>query len=120
MSFIVSKSRVILFCMAALLLSACDFVVEKHVYKGVPYTDERTAGSGIMYVLAKRMPARGVNTDTLMVSEEVIEPQADIVPQSNEHDSEFLEELLQHNNDNNGENATLAPADPIVNKMLRK
>lgn len=38
-------------------LTACGPEWERQLYKGVPY--ERTAGSGVQYVLAKMMPKKG-------------------------------------------------------------
>jgi hypothetical protein len=120
MSYISWRGKILL-CITASILSSCDFVVEKHLYKGVPYTDERTAGTGIMYVLAKKMPARGVNTETIM-HQDALDINADTVSESLPQDPEFLQELLQHKTDQEVEleEEIIAPIDPVVNKILRK
>jgi hypothetical protein len=41
-----------------LLLAACDGY-EMQRYTGFPYDNQRTAGSGVQYVLAKMMPTKG-------------------------------------------------------------
>ena len=41
-----------------LLLSACEGY-EMRLYDGFPYGDQRTAGHGVQYVLAKMMPKKG-------------------------------------------------------------
>lgn len=52
-----------------LLLAACDGY-EMQRYTGFPYDNQRTAGSGVQYVLAKMMPVKGP----------VLEPAAPVAP----------------------------------------
>lgn len=48
----------------ALMLSACGDLVPE-AYHGVPYTQERTAGSGVAYVRGKMMPAKETKTEMI-------------------------------------------------------
>lgn len=49
----------------ALLLSACGDNLEPTPYHGVPYTDERTAGTGVAYVRAKMLPPKETKTEAV-------------------------------------------------------
>lgn len=71
------KSRFLFSCFglgAALLLSACGEGYVTEVYKGVPYTDERTAHSGVAYVRAKMAPPAGPVIEPQMQETIVEEP----------------------------------------------
>lgn len=48
----------------ALMLSACGDLVPEP-YHGVPYTSERTAGTGVAYVRARMMPAKETRTEMI-------------------------------------------------------
>jgi len=48
----------------ALMLSACGDLVPEP-YHGVPYTHERTAGTGVAYVRGKMMPAKETKTEMI-------------------------------------------------------
>lgn len=49
----------------ALMLSACGDNLEPTPYHGVPYTDERTAGTGVAYVRAKMLPPKETKTEAV-------------------------------------------------------
>lgn len=55
-----------------LFLAACDGYEPVRVNNLVPYSEGRTAGSGIMYVRAAMLPAKGPVTEPVM--ETVAEP----------------------------------------------
>lgn len=44
------------------LLASCGEGYEKQPYHGVPYDGDRTAGSGVEYVIAHMAPAKEVDT----------------------------------------------------------
>lgn len=48
----------------ALMLSACGDLAPEP-YHGVPYTNERTAGTGIAYVRGKMMPPKEARTEMI-------------------------------------------------------
>ncbi len=48
----------------ALMLSACGDLAPEP-YHGVPYTHERTAGTGVAYVRGKMMPAKETKTEMM-------------------------------------------------------
>jgi hypothetical protein len=73
-----------------LALAACGEGYEMIPYNAVPYEMERTAGTGVAYVLASMMPAKGVVEETpkeeatpaaeAPAEEEVSTPPAEEVP----------------------------------------
>lgn len=60
-------------------LSACDAgdgqTWEAIEYEGVPYTEERTAGRGVKFVLAALAPERGPVLEPIMETTKMIAPQ---------------------------------------------
>lgn len=60
-------------------LSACgredNQTWEAIEYEGVPYTEERTAGRGIKYVLATLLPEKGPVLEPIMETTKMIAPQ---------------------------------------------
>lgn len=73
------KHLAIAMCAAPLFLSACDGY-ELVLTDNFPYGNERTAGSGVAYVLAKMMPEKElvleppVEETVVIIEEEVEEP----------------------------------------------
>lgn len=65
-------------------LSACDAgdgqTWEAIEYEGVPYTEERTAGTGIKWVLAAMAPKKGPVLVPIMEETKVIAPQISLPP----------------------------------------
>ena len=55
------KALPLLIASLPLLLTACGGGWETRPYTGVPYDGERTAGTGIEYVLGHMAPARGAD-----------------------------------------------------------
>lgn len=66
--FILKQSFGVLLVASSLMLSACGeeqgWVAVEH--KGVPYGEERTAGTGIKYVRAYMLPEKGPMLDPIM------------------------------------------------------
>ena len=69
----------------ALMLSACggsggsnNSATEP--YYGVPYTHERTAGTGVAYVRGKLMPPRETNTQMIVPQKPVEPPKTEAPP----------------------------------------
>lgn len=58
------------------LLTACGDGWVPQPYHGVPYDGERTAGTGVQYVLDHMAPARDVNVKPETDKVKVVEPQA--------------------------------------------
>lgn len=80
-----------------LLLAACDGY-EMQLYQGFPYGNERTAGSGVQYVLAKMMPTKGPVLEPAPVIVPEPEPVIEIPPPA----------------------APITPADPVFEQKARK
>ena len=66
---------------AALSLTACGEGYEATRYEGFPYNNERTAGPGVAYVLARMLPEKGPVLEPVTPpppapppAEEVLEP----------------------------------------------
>lgn len=57
--FAVKQTVRVLSVVPFVLLAACGDGWEKQDYHEVPYTLERTAGTGVAFVRAKMLPARG-------------------------------------------------------------
>jgi hypothetical protein len=81
-----------------LLLAACDGY-EMQRYTGFPYDNQRTAGSGVQYVLAKMMPTKGPVLEPAPVVAPAAEPIIEIPPPPVE---------------------TITPADPVFDSKARK
>lgn len=94
--------RMILILSAAaplMLLAACDGY-ELQRYTGFPYDNQRTAGSGVQYVLAKMMPIKGpVLEQAAPVIQPAPEPAIEIPPPPVE---------------------VITPADPVFDHKARK
>jgi hypothetical protein len=78
---ILRVSALTLAAVPALMLSACggsgggDSHTE--AYHGVPYTHERTAGSGVAYVRGKLLPPKDTNTKMMEMK---VEPKVEAAP----------------------------------------
>lgn len=75
----------VLFVAGLLVLTACDAgegqTWEAIEYEGVPYTEERTAGRGVKYVLAALAPKKGPVLEAIMEDTKVIAPQISMPPE---------------------------------------
>ncbi len=69
MSAVKNALRVIMI-LPVLGLTACGEGYEMVPYQGTPYTMERTAGTGVQYVLAKMLPKKGVTTEITSTTKE--------------------------------------------------
>ncbi len=91
-----NRSLKFLVLAAPLLLGACGEGYEMVRSDSFPYNNERTAGTGVAYVLAKLMPERELNLEPVTRAEEpkVIEPaSAEPVAEPVAETKEILDDL---------------------------
>lgn len=86
--------KLTIFVLPLLLLSACGEEWEMKLTQDIfPYGNQRTAGSGVAYVLAKMKPAMGTNLETDMV--EVKRVQGPSIIEKHERDKRRLERMFE-------------------------
>lgn len=59
---VMKRSAFLAAALIPLFLAGCGEGYDKQAYHGVPYDGERTAGSGVEYVIAHMAPAKEVDT----------------------------------------------------------